>query len=125
MDVIINATPGSTVQMVPQQYVPMPGQTPYGYGPGYHRDGRFPGGFLVLLIVGAVLFFHRRRQGWRRWAQAGGPGTPAGGNLGDEVRDTSRRGRALFLNDQALGSARQEAWRRGLVADIAHDLRAP
>ncbi|WP_019586280.1 sensor histidine kinase [Deinococcus apachensis] len=38
----------------------------------------------------------------------------------DELRDLT----ATF-NDLTLSLARQEAWRRGLVADIAHDLRTP
>ncbi|GBF06996.1 hypothetical protein DAERI_110178 [Deinococcus aerius] len=123
MDVIINnATPGATLQMVPQQYVPAPGlgsSAPYGYGPGYRHDGGFPGFFLVLLIAGAVVFL-RRRGAWRRWAGAGGP---AGGHLGDEVRDTFRRGRSRFLNDHALDIARERYARGEINADEYETLR--
>ncbi|WP_345457431.1 sensor histidine kinase [Deinococcus aluminii] len=38
----------------------------------------------------------------------------------DELRDLT-----LTFNDLTASLARQEAWRRGLVADIAHDLRTP
>lgn len=38
----------------------------------------------------------------------------------DELRDLT-----LTFNGLTLSLARQEAWRRGLVADIAHDLRTP
>ncbi|MEF2277485.1 ATP-binding protein [Deinococcus sp. YIM 134068] len=38
----------------------------------------------------------------------------------DELRDLT-----LAFNELTTGLARQEAWRRGLVADIAHDLRTP
>lgn len=38
----------------------------------------------------------------------------------DEVRDLT-----LTFNTLTVGLARQEAWRRGLMADIAHDLRTP
>ncbi|SMB95380.1 sensor histidine kinase [Deinococcus hopiensis] len=38
----------------------------------------------------------------------------------DELRELT-----LTFNDLTTSLARQEAWRRGLVADIAHDLRTP
>lgn len=38
----------------------------------------------------------------------------------DELRDLT-----LAFNDLTTNLARQEAWRRGLIADIAHDLRTP
>lgn len=38
----------------------------------------------------------------------------------DELRDVT-----LTFNDLTTSLARQEAWRRGLTADIAHDLRTP
>lgn len=38
----------------------------------------------------------------------------------DELRDLT-----LAFNELTTSLARQEAWRRGLVADIAHDLRTP
>ncbi|WP_309570250.1 ATP-binding protein [Deinococcus sp.] len=40
-------------------------------------------------------------------------------------RDDELRALTLAFNDLTASLARQEAWRRGLVADIAHDLRTP
>ena len=116
MDVIINnATPA---QVIPQTYTPY--VAPQGYGPGFHgHDG--PGFFPFLLLIGAVLFFRRRRFMNRR-RELLGRGGPVGG-MGDEVLGTFRRGRERFFGDGALDIARERYARGEINADEYETLR--
>ncbi|WP_161881160.1 SHOCT domain-containing protein [Deinococcus alpinitundrae] len=127
MDVIIN-NPASQPQFAqPQvQYAPLT-QTPSGYGPGYgeyqgHHGG--PGFLLPLLLIGGFLFFrgrNKRRRMMQRWQMAGGPATPqdphAAPDFVDDIRENFRRGRQRFMNDGALGIARERYARGEINAD--------
>lgn len=81
----------------------------------------------ALAIIIAGVFTHRLTRPLNRLATAAqrltegerGVQLPVSSKK-DEIQDLT-----LAFNELTISLARQEAWRRGLIADIAHDLRTP
>ena len=99
MDVIINNPPAA--QTYQTQGVPS-GYGPQMYG-SKHHDGPPVG--LIALLIGAFVLFRRRRP------------VCGQGDVLDDMRDTFRRGRDRFVNDQAQHIARERYARGEINAD--------